>query len=83
VQGSGLSSPVESAPPSGVTTPTKASTKVGKRIDVITEYQKRIAEKESLNLVVIGKARKKRGGGRQQMQCAHAVLMPKWLNRVG
>ncbi|ORZ28982.1 P-loop containing nucleoside triphosphate hydrolase protein [Lobosporangium transversale] len=28
--------------------------KSGKRIDVISEYQKRIAEKESLNLVVIG-----------------------------
>ncbi|KAI8348136.1 P-loop containing nucleoside triphosphate hydrolase protein [Mortierella sp. GBAus27b] len=53
-QGSGLASPVESAPPSGVTTPTKATTKAGKKIDVISEYQKRIAEKESLNLVVIG-----------------------------
>ncbi|KAF9189708.1 HBS1-like protein [Haplosporangium sp. Z 767] len=51
---SGMSSPVESTPPSGVSTPTKASTKSGKRIDVISEYQKRIAEKESLNLVVIG-----------------------------
>lgn len=28
---------------------------MGKRIDVVTEYQKRVAEKESLNLVVIGK----------------------------
>lgn len=53
--GSDLTSPVESAPPSGVSTPTKASTKAGKRIDVISEYQKRLAEKESLNLVVIGK----------------------------
>ncbi|KAG0200265.1 HBS1-like protein [Mortierella sp. GBA30] len=51
---SGMSSPNESAPPSGISTPTKASTKLGKRIDVVTEYQKRVAEKESLNLVVIG-----------------------------
>ncbi|GJJ74621.1 elongation factor 1 alpha-like protein [Entomortierella parvispora] len=51
---SGMSTPVESAPPSGVSTPSKAATKLGKRIDVVTEYQKRVAEKESLNLVVIG-----------------------------
>ncbi|KAG0330240.1 HBS1-like protein [Dissophora globulifera] len=51
---SGMSSPVGSAPPSGISTPTKASTKLGKRIDVVLEYQKRMAEKESLNLVVIG-----------------------------
>lgn len=50
---SGVSTPVGSAPPSGVSTP-KASTKLGKRIDVVAEYQKRVAEKESLNLVVIG-----------------------------
>ncbi|KAG0096859.1 HBS1-like protein [Podila epicladia] len=50
---SGTSTPIGSAPPSGVSTP-KASTKLGKRIDVVTEYQKRVAEKESLNLVVIG-----------------------------
>ncbi|KAI7832726.1 P-loop containing nucleoside triphosphate hydrolase protein [Gamsiella multidivaricata] len=49
-----MSSPTGSAPPSGVSTPNKASTKVGKRIDVASEYQKRVAEKESLNLVVIG-----------------------------
>lgn len=52
---SGMSSPVESIPPSGISTPSKASTRLGKRIDVVSEYQKRIAEKESLNLVVIGK----------------------------
>ncbi|KAF9321432.1 HBS1-like protein [Podila horticola] len=50
---SGVLTPIGSAPPSGVSTP-KASTKLGKRIDVVTEYQKRVAEKESLNLVVIG-----------------------------
>ncbi|KAF9927049.1 HBS1-like protein [Mortierella alpina] len=49
-----LHSPVDSAPPSGTATPSKAATKLGKRIDVFTEYQKRAAEKESLNLVVIG-----------------------------
>lgn len=52
---SGMSTPVESAPPSGVSTPSRAATKLGKRIDVVTEYQKRVAEKESLNLVVIGR----------------------------
>jgi hypothetical protein len=52
---SGAVTPVGSAPPSGISTPSKASTKMGKRIDVVTEYQKRVAEKESLNLVVIGK----------------------------
>lgn len=51
---SGAATPVGSAPPSGISTPSKASTKMGKRIDVVTEYQKRVAEKESLNLVVIG-----------------------------
>ncbi|KAG0044246.1 HBS1-like protein [Gryganskiella cystojenkinii] len=51
---SGMSSPVDSAPPSGFSTPSKASAKLGKKIDVVTEYQKRVAEKESLNLVVIG-----------------------------
>ncbi|KAF9199739.1 HBS1-like protein, partial [Haplosporangium sp. Z 27] len=51
---SGMSSPIGSAPPSGISTPSKASTKHGKKIDVVSEYQKRIAEKESLNLVVIG-----------------------------
>ncbi|KAF9341803.1 HBS1-like protein, partial [Linnemannia elongata] len=51
---SGAVTPVGSAPPSGISTPSKASTKIGKRIDVVTEYQKRVAEKESLNLVVIG-----------------------------
>ncbi|KAF9436139.1 HBS1-like protein [Entomortierella beljakovae] len=51
---SGMSSPMGSAPPSGISTPTKGSSKTSKRIDVITEYQKRVAEKESLNLVVIG-----------------------------
>ncbi|KAF9423335.1 HBS1-like protein [Podila epigama] len=50
---SGVSTPVESAPPSGISTP-KVSTKLGKKIDVVSEYQKRVAEKESLNLVVIG-----------------------------
>ncbi|KAF9096396.1 HBS1-like protein [Mortierella sp. GBA35] len=51
---SGTVTPVGSAPPSGISTPSKAATKLGKRIDVVTEYQKRVAEKESLNLVVIG-----------------------------
>ncbi|KAF9148271.1 HBS1-like protein [Linnemannia schmuckeri] len=51
---SGAVTPVGSAPPSGISTPSKVSTKMGKRIDVVTEYQKRVAEKESLNLVVIG-----------------------------
>ncbi|KAK3832375.1 MAG: P-loop containing nucleoside triphosphate hydrolase protein [Linnemannia gamsii] len=51
---SGAVTPIGSAPPSGFSTPSKASTKLGKRIDVVTEYQKRVAEKESLNLVVIG-----------------------------
>ncbi|KAF9121855.1 HBS1-like protein [Mortierella sp. 14UC] len=51
---SGAVTPIGSAPPSGISTPSKASTKLGKRIDVVTEYQKRVAEKESLNLVVIG-----------------------------
>ncbi|KAI1314573.1 HBS1-like protein [Mortierella claussenii] len=56
---SGLPSPdlgsvTESTPPSGISTPTRASTKMGRKIDVISEYQKRVAEKESLNLVVIG-----------------------------
>ncbi|KAF9899999.1 HBS1-like protein [Linnemannia zychae] len=54
VDRSGAVTPIGSAPPSGVSTPSKASTKLGKRIDVVTEYQKRVAEKESLNLVVIG-----------------------------
>ncbi|KAF9170598.1 HBS1-like protein [Mortierella sp. AD011] len=51
---SGMSSPIGSAPPSGISTPTKASSKSGKKIDVVSEYQKRVSEKESLNLVVIG-----------------------------
>ncbi|KAF9347262.1 hypothetical protein BGX26_001248 [Mortierella sp. AD094] len=51
---SGMSSPIGSAPPSGISTPTKASSKIGRKIDVVSEYQKRVAEKESLNLVVIG-----------------------------
>ncbi|KAG0012360.1 HBS1-like protein, partial [Entomortierella chlamydospora] len=51
---SGMSSPIGSAPPSGISTPTKSSGKSGKKIDVVSEYQKRVSEKESLNLVVIG-----------------------------
>ncbi|KAG0276328.1 HBS1-like protein, partial [Linnemannia gamsii] len=51
---SSAATPVGSAPPSGISTPSRVSTKMGKRIDVVTEYQKRVAEKESLNLVVIG-----------------------------
>ncbi|KAF9114640.1 HBS1-like protein [Mortierella sp. AM989] len=50
---SGMTSPIESALLSGISTPTKSS-KLGKKIDVVSEYQKRVAEKESLNLVVIG-----------------------------
>ncbi|KAF9970706.1 hypothetical protein BGZ73_006548 [Actinomortierella ambigua] len=47
---SGTATPVES-----VATPTQKSTpKFAKKIDVMSEYQKRVAEKESLNLVVIG-----------------------------
>ncbi|KAG0270634.1 hypothetical protein DFQ27_002625 [Actinomortierella ambigua] len=49
--GSGTATPVESA----AATPTQKSTpKFSKKIDVMSEYQKRVAEKESLNLVVIG-----------------------------
>ncbi|KAF9920366.1 HBS1-like protein [Linnemannia zychae] len=51
---SGAVTPVGSTPPSGISTPSKAPTKLGKKIDVMSEYQKRAAEKESLNLVVIG-----------------------------
>ncbi|KAG0343439.1 HBS1-like protein, partial [Podila humilis] len=50
---SSMTTPAGSAPPSGVSTP-RTSTKIGKKIDVVTEYQRRVAEKESLNLVVIG-----------------------------
>ncbi|KAF9160072.1 hypothetical protein DFQ26_005907 [Actinomortierella ambigua] len=49
--GSGTATPVES----GAATPIQKSTpKFSKKIDVMSEYQKRVAEKESLNLVVIG-----------------------------
>ncbi|KAF9560847.1 HBS1-like protein, partial [Lunasporangiospora selenospora] len=50
--------PVKSlAPSSSAKSPTgrtKSTLRAGKRIDVVSEYQKRSAEKESLNLVVIG-----------------------------